>query len=383
MPTNWQDVCDSAERGLIRNSEEWEIYRRTELLELFREHVYGREPSASAYRVSFEAGPEEQAMEGRAVRKKANVVISNGTASLNIRVLMFTPVSPSEPVPALLLINNRGADHMDPERVVRSPFWPAESMVSRGYAAIVFDVEDVDPDFDDGFLNGVHGLLDARDESRPPDAWGTIAAWAFGASRVMDYLETEPRIDSRRVAVVGHSRGGKTALWAGATDTRFAMVVTNNSGSTGAAIARGKTGETIAVINRNFPHWFAPNYHAYKDREHELPVDQHMLLSLIAPRTLYVSSATDDHWADPASEFMGAMLAGRAYRLYGLSGLGVDRFPEPESPIFGEGVAYHLRSGEHDMTEYDWNNFMDMADRSMPSIFTLRRMIPPTCTYTE
>lgn len=365
MQTKWQDVCDSAERGLIRSSEEWETYRRSELLELFREHIYGREPDASAYRVYFEADSEGLAMEGRAVRKTVNVIIENGDAKCVIRVLMFAPVSPANPVPAFLLINNRGAEHMDPDRVVRSPFWPAESIVSRGYAAVAFGVEDVDPDFDDGFLNGVHGLLDSREDPRPPDAWGTIAAWAWGASRVMDYLATDSRIDPLRVAVVGHSRGGKTALWAGATDTRFSMVVSNNSGSTGAAIARGKSGETITDINRNFPHWFAHNYRKYNDREYELPVDQHMLLSLIAPRTLHVSSATEDHWADPSSEFISALLAGRAYRLYGLSGLPVDRFPEPESPAFGEGVAYHLRSGSHDMTEYDWQCFMDMADRSM------------------
>lgn len=309
MQKNWRDVCESAVHGIIRSPEEWEACRRPELLELFREHIYGREPGSSSYRVSFEPESEQLVMEGRAFRRTVNVVIASGNGNCVIRVLMFAPVSPdspAKPVPALLLINNRGAEHMDPDRLVRSPFWPAETIVSRGYAAVVFDVEDVDPDFDDGFLNGVHGLLDARDEMRPPNAWGTIAAWAFGASRVMDYLETEPRIDPQRVAVVGHSRGGKTALWAGATDTRFAMVVANNSGSTGAAIARGKSGETISDINRNFPHWFAQNYRSFNDREHELPVDQHMLLSLIAPRTLYVSSATEDHWADPSSEFMGA-----------------------------------------------------------------------------
>jgi hypothetical protein len=178
----------------------------------------------------------------------------------------------------------------------------------------------------------------------------------------MDYLETDPLIDSQKVAVAGHSRRGKAALWAAAQDQRFVMVISNNSGCTGAAVARGKHGETIRLINEQFPHWFNGNYKSYNDREYELPVDQHMLLALIAPRLLYISSATEDVWSDPQSEFLSAILAGEAYHLFGYKGLDKRAFPQAEQLLYGDRIAYHLRTGEHDLTEYDWNCFMDFAD---------------------
>jgi pimeloyl-ACP methyl ester carboxylesterase len=262
-----------------------------------------------------------------------------------------------------VLICNRGAENIDPTRKNKSPFWPAEQIVARGYAAAAFLNTDLDPDYHDGFTNGVHRLFDPA--KRKPDAWGTIAAWAWGASRVMDYLETERDVDSRRVALVGHSRGGKTALWAGAEDERFAMVVSNESGSTGAAVARGKKGEHIRDINQKFPHWFCANYKQFNDREYELPVDQHMLAALILPRLLYIASANLDAWSDPRSEFLAAVHAGPVCELLGIKGLATTTFPQPESPIHDGRIGYHLRTGKHDLTEYDWGQFMDFADRHL------------------
>ncbi|TLS51937.1 acetylxylan esterase [Paenibacillus antri] len=347
----------------VASSEEWEQGRREEVLRLFEERVFGAGPVGRPRRIAFEVKPTEGWMGGSAVRKQVRIR-SEGPGGENVvRLLLFVPVSAKErPVPAFLLINNRGSEHMDAAREKRSPFWPAEAIVARGFAAAVFDNADADPDHHDGFRDGVHGVFDPPGE-RPGHAWGTIAAWAWAASRAMDYLETDHHIDASKAAVVGHSRGGKTALWAGAADRRFALVVSNNSGCTGAAVSRGKGGETIRQINDRFPHWFCENYKAYNDNEYALPVDQHMLIGLIAPRHVYVASATEDLWADPESEFLGLTFASPVYRLYGMDGIAGLPMPTAEQPLHTNGMGYHLRAGGHDMTEYDWQRFMDYAER--------------------
>ena len=347
----------------IMTAEQWMEKRRPEILDLFREHVYGREAVKCPENLSFKTYTKEGMMNGRSKRRKVNITFKGPGGEGLLRLLLFIPAETVKPVPVFLLINNRGMEDADPERDIRSPFWPAEYIISRGYGAAVFHVEDIDPDYDDGFQNGVHGIFDPPDIPRPLNAWGTISAWAWGASRVMDYLETDPEINSEQVALVGHSRGGKTALWSGAADQRFAMVVSNNSGNTGAAISRGKKGETIEIINNGFPHWFTDNYKKYNGKEFELPVDQHMLLSLIAPRLLYVASASEDDWADPQSEFLSLIHAEPVYRLFGLQGLGTRNFPKPDSPVHRDNAGYHVRTGKHDLLEYDWKCFINFADR--------------------
>jgi hypothetical protein len=269
------------------------------------------------------------------------------------------------PTPCFLLICNRGATNIDPSRSIQSPFWPAEEMIGRGYAAAAFLNSDLDPDRHDGFTNGVHGIFDPPGVRRADDAWATIAAWAWGASRAMDYLVTDPDIDSRGVAVMGHSRGGKTALWAGAEDERFALVISNDSGCGGACLARRRQAkaESIKAINKSFPHWFCENYKRYADREDNLPLDQHMLAALIAPRLLYIASASEDLWADPEGEFLCAVEARRVYELFGLQGIKTREFPAPDSPLHEGVIGYHVRTGKHDLTLYDWKCYMDFADR--------------------
>ena len=301
-------------------------------------------------------------MEGKALRKKIYISYQGPGGKGGINLTLFLPIDKTNPAPVFLLLNNRSDTNIDPDRSIKSGFWPAEDIISRGYTAAAFSLEDVDPDKYDGFKDGVHGIFDANDTPRSSNAWGTISAWAWGASRVMDYFETEPDIDAARVAVVGHSRGGKAALWCGAQDKRFAMVVSNNSGCTGAAVARGKKGEMIKDINDTFPHWFCKNYRMYNGNEYKLPIDQHMLLSLIAPRILYVTSATADAWSDPKAEFLSCILADSVYNLFGLKGLETHDMPAADYPIMGEHIAYHIRTGQHDLTEYDWSRFMDFAD---------------------
>lgn len=362
------DVLSAVDGERIATAEQWRQKRRPEMLDLFREHIYGRETVQRPAAISFHTVVTHGLMEGRVIRKQVDIMYEGPGGQGIVHLLLFVPAERSKPVPAWLLLNNRGPGHMDPSREEQSPFWPAELIVSRGYAAAVIDNADLDSDYDDGFRNGVHGLFDSFQGPRPANAWGTIAAWAWGASRAMDYLETDPDIDRSKVAVVGHSRGGKTALWAGAVDERFALVVSNNSGSTGAALARGKKGETIKDINDRFPHWFNANYKAFNDREAELPVDQHMLLSLIAPRPVYVASASEDEWADPISEFLALLHAAPVYRLLGSEApLGTEQFPSPDTPLHGDKMAYHLRTGIHDLTEYDWTQFMNFADRQFGS----------------
>ncbi|MEF2246531.1 alpha/beta hydrolase family protein [Paenibacillus sp. IITD108] len=359
------NILLNAGGGIVSNKDEWAQKRRKELVELFRTHVYGRTPVRRPESMRIAVKAEDLMMDGLAVRKKIEIQYEGPGGTGKLPFVLFIPAKADKPVPAFVLINNRGTAVADPDRKQLSGFWPAELLIEREYAAAVFQVEDVDPDVHDEFRNGVHGLFDPPLDKRPGDAWGTIAAWAWGASRVMDALEEEAAIDASRIALAGHSRGGKTALWAGAEDERFAMVVSNNSGCTGAALSRGKQGERISHINASFPHWFAENYKQYNDREDELPVDQHMLLGLIAPRLLYVSSATEDSWADPESEFLSLIAVQPIYKLHGYDGIGAETMPAAETPISSERLGYHLRTGDHDLTEYDWRCFIDFADANL------------------
>jgi len=347
----------------ITSSVMWEQSRRTEILELFRENVYGRAPVQRPADLAFEVvDSDTNAMDGIATRKLVDISFAGPGGEGKIRLALFIPNAAAKPVPAFLLICHRDNEYMDVERKIKDPFWPAERIVERGYAAAVFNTADVDPDNYDKWRNGVHKIFREPGQKHAPNAWGTISAWGWGASRCMDYFETDNDIDDAHVAVLGHSRGGKAALWCGAEDERFALVISNNSGCTGAAIARRKSGERVKQINDVFPHWFCENYTKYNDKEDEMPVDQHMLLSLIAPRLVYAASASKDDWADPMGEFLAAVHAGPVYNLYGLKGLETDQMPQADKPIHTGSIAYHMRTGRHSLTQYDWDIYMDYAD---------------------
>lgn len=292
---------------------EWKNVRRPVILELFRANVYGRAPLAKPENIRCDVtDTTTNALSGRATRKMVDIHFSGPGGQGTIHLAVFIPNGIPGPVPGFLLICNRPDEYIDPSRGTRSPFWPVEQIVDRGYMTAAFSVADVDPDTHDGFTNGVHGIFDRKDIVRPGDAWGAIAAWAWGASRAMDYLETDSAVDKTRVAVIGHSRGGKTALWCGAEDERFALVISNESGCAGAALARRKQGETVEAINRRFPHWFCSNYKAYNDKEGELPVDQHELIALIAPRIVYVASAKETAGLIRRGSFLHASMQDRS-----------------------------------------------------------------------
>lgn len=346
----------------VASQEQWESTQRPRILDWFRQNVYGQEPNTGWGRLSFRTGEVRSALGGTAVRKDVDIAIEGPYGTCTMHVVAFLPSAQRETVPAFLTLYFHPSD-LDPEiEPNRDPFSPVRDLVRHGYAAVGFCKEDIDPDYDDGFQNGVHGIFDPPERLRAQNAWGAIAAWAWGASRVMDYLETDAAIDAHRVALVGHSRLGKAALWAGAVDQRFAMVVSNNSGCTGAAISRGKDGETIRDINTRFPHWFCKNYEQFNDHEDKMPMDQHMLLSLLAPRLLYVTSASNDTWADPVAEFLSVTLQEPVYRLYGYQGLAARSEPYPDIPLVGDRIGYHMRTGEHGLTEFDWRCIISFAD---------------------
>jgi hypothetical protein len=235
-------------------------------------------------------------------------------------------------------------------------------IVNRGYALATVYYGDIEPDFPEGWRRGVRTAFSA--DQYGPDDWGAIGVWAWGLSRALDYLAEDDAVDATRVAVMGHSRLGKTALWAGAQDTRFAIAISNNSGAGGAAIARRRFGEAIHHSVSMVPYWYRARYRDYAKNESTLPVDAHLLLALMAPRPVYVASATEDLWADPRGEFLAAKHAGPVFQLFGRRGVGVTAQPAPDRSI-GDFVGYHVRSGKHAVMAFDWEQYLRFADRHL------------------
>ena len=350
----------------IETVAQWEGVRAPELLERFTRCEYGRRPVDRPDTLAFElAEPDKLMMDGKAIRKRVRVSWKGPLASQSFVFTAFIPVTAKErPAPGFILICNRpAAENIDPERVKKSGFWPAERIVERGYAALAFWNGDVAPDDSKGNCSkGVHACWA---KERTAESWGALSAWAWGASRVMDWIETEPLLDAKHVAVVGHSRGGKTALVAGVYDRRFAMACSNCSGCSGAKlnhIALPKS-ESVARISKTFPHWFCLNYANFAGKEFEMDFDQHEFIALIAPRLVCVASATKDYWAGQRGEWWSAKLASPAWELYGRRGLVAESFPKPDAPQQDGCVSYHIRTGIHNLTPYDWDRYMDFADR--------------------
>jgi hypothetical protein len=358
-PYELPDLLKKPGGGRVTRADEWRAQRQA-LLELFRTHVYGRSPGRPERQTYQVLQKDANALDGKATLKRVAIRLGQADRNLEFTVTLFLP-NGRKPAPVFLLLNNRGPENTDPTRAMKSGFWPAEEIIARGYGAAAIQLSDLSPDKPDHFREGVIRLMEGDRDQRPPDAWKTISAWAWGASRVMDYFETDAEIDTKRVAVIGHSRGGKTSLWTGAQDERFALTISNCSGCTGAALSRRPVGEDVKKINTGFPHWFCDNYRRYNDHEAELPVDQHMLIALMAPRAVYVASAEEDLWADPKGEFLGLAHASPAFALFGQPGVKPDAMPGLEMPLISGRQGYHIRHGIHNLTPYDWQRDMDFA----------------------
>ena len=365
----------------VVSAQDWQ-QRREELLGLFEEHVFGKTPTIP-YTVTTETTEDwSPAFDGTAQRKQIKLILSTEYGSHAAEMLLYAPLV-EQAVPAFLGLNFRGNQTIEPDpkilithtwvrdnpttmdhhateisRGASDSRWPVKMLLKEGFALATIYYGDFDPDFDDGFQNGLHAIFTPPGHHRQDNEWGAIGAWAFGLSRALDVLEQEPVINSRKVTVIGHSRLGKTALWAGAQDQRFFAVVDNESGCGGSALNKRCFGENVKAITKQFPHWFCKNYSQYSDNEAAIPMDTHGLLALTAPRPLYVASAAEDQWSDPRGMYLAQKAAAPVYEFLGEPGIPMQTFPALSATDVTGRQAYHIRPGKHDLTLFDWTQYV-------------------------
>lgn len=380
------DVLKCEDGSYVKNVKQWERKRRPELLKLFSEQEYGKTPCHTGIKVKYEiVASNPEAMNGLATQKQVLFKFKgkNGKTHQAL-LLLYIPNAAKGRVPVIVSYNFHGNQTTTLEEDVlpslskelikdlgsaswvrgeQKSRWSYELALQRGYAVATMNYHDICPDSPSLLALGLSPLFPEYEEnSREEDGWGTIGVWAWGYSRIADYLEKEKQIDKNRMVVLGHSRLGKTSLWAGVQDKRFKVVISNDSGCGGAAMAKRVVGENVARITASFPHWFCPAFNKYSENEAALPFDQHELLALVAPRYVYVASAEDDSWADPKGEYLSAYYAGQVYQLYGMQGLPSAEQPPIHQPQHFD-VGYHIRAGKHDVTEYDWKCYLDFCDK--------------------
>jgi hypothetical protein len=360
----------------VKSAEGWTA-KRSEIYTLIEREMFGQAPRFEGA-ISFSEGIEKfEILEGKAVVSQPVLDL----AGKKLQLLVILPRDSEEKVPAFIGYNfngnhtvlddkrvslargwvGRGKENkaQESDRGSSASRWSVKQMIDSGFGLVTLYYGDVDPDFHDEFKNGIFEKYGVP----KPHEWGSIGAWAWSLSRVLDFLEQNDRgIDPKHVAVFGHSRLGKTSLWAGASDERFALVISNDSGCGGAALSKRAYGETVWRINNSFPHWFCGNFMKYGNNEAEMPFDSHMLIALMAPRPVYVASAEKDRWADPHGEFLACVGADPVYRLLGTEGLPSKEFPKVNEPVQGR-IGYHIRTGSHDVTDYDWEQYIKFAKK--------------------
>ncbi len=375
------DVLTMADGSPITTVEQFET-RKAEILAIFEDQIYGALPK-TGFITSFEVVEEGEVLDGTVIRKQIKITVGNDKGTSDALMLMYLPKS-EEPVPVVIGLNSNGnhcaytdeaiipaytceddAETIAAKRGEKSYRWAVEQLTSEGYGIATIYSGDFAPDNGKTYNSRVISLFDEED-------FKAVGAWAFGLSRAVDYMYTDPAIDTNRIALIGHSRLGKAAVWAGANDTRVALVISNDSGNTGASLSRGNHGETVKSINLAFGHWFSNNYKNYGDDLNSLPVDQHQLLACIAPRHLYVASAYGDLWADPDGAWNSLIFAKKAFELYGLETISGEVLAPEETQteanmhLFSESIGYHIREGWHEMQEEDWALYIEYMNTYLP-----------------
>lgn len=348
---------------LISTVSDWEKIRRPEIFNLFEREVYGNLPKdfdAISYALVTE---KENPYPELADLEQVNITVSRNGKSHTMRINLFLPKNQKGPFPIILLINYKPA--YSDGSLVESAFWPVEELIKRGFATASFHAETVAPDLNESYQKGIINTL-YPEQIGKANGMKAYGAWGWGAMRAMDYFSQHPQLDTKKSILVGHSRTGKAALWTSANDTRWAITYANESGCGGAAISRRKYGETVEAINTRFPYWFADNFRKYNGNEEALPIDQHMLPGLIAPRAIYYSSAKGDQWADPKGEYLGIKLGSRIYsEIYDKQIAFPEEFEKITTPIHQEAVGYHIREGKHDLTWEDWSHFLNFVGKNL------------------
>lgn len=353
------DLLVSFEGNRIQSVEEWETIRKPEIVQAFADEMYGQLPNDFEEIAFQEKVITHHPYSDFTIYKNVQIIVSrNGNIQI-IPLHLFTPKGGRGPFPVVLLISHRKVEDLINNK--EDQFFDIQQITQMGYVAAIFDVEHVSPDDKDRFADAILTTL-YPEQMQLPNGMRGLGAWAWGAMRAMDYFEHDPWIDPAKSAVVGHSRGGKAALWCGVNDARWSITYSNESGCGGAALSRRKFGETLGRINTVFPYWFTDNFDAYNGIEEKLPFDQHQLIASIAPRGVYVASAMEDLWADPKGEYLSLKLASTVYRqLYDIE---IDL---PEEHVFAPHfhhatpLGYHLREGKHNLTGEDWKKFLDFT----------------------